>query len=377
MTPDAYQRLAKFLDNLPGGFPPTQSGVELRILRRLFTPEEADLATHLALIPEEPRVIAMRAGLPMDEVARRLAEMEKKGLVYTVAQEGKPPLYMATQYIVGLYEFQVGKLTPELVRDLEQYRAESAGAFVDTWQKAPQLRTVPIGESVEARLEVLAYEQAEALLDGHSRFAVTPCICRQEQQIAGHGCDKPLETCLSMDIAADYYVRNGMGRTITREDAIGLLRLANESGLVLQPGNSKDVGFICMCCGCCCGVLTIAKRHPQPASVLASPFQAWVDSGICDGCGTCTTRCQMDAISLGDDLFAAVDLDRCIGCGLCASTCPTGSVRLVRKPEGQQPYVPRNVVETTIRLGQARGKLGLRDLVGMQVRSKADRLRAK
>jgi ferredoxin len=377
MTPDVYQRLAKFLDNLPGGFPPTESGVELRILRRLFAPDEAELAMHLSLIPEEPRVIALRAGIPVDEVARRLAEMEKKGLVYAVVQEGRPPLYMATQYVIGVYEFQVGKLTPELVRDFEQYKVESSPAFIDNWRKTPQLRVIPVGESIPVHLDVMSYEQAEALVAAQNRFAVAPCICRQEQQVAGHQCEKPLETCLSMGMAADYYVRNGMARTITREDAIGLIRLADESGLVLQPGNSKDADFMCMCCGCCCGVLTQAKRHPRPASVLSSPFHAWVDAGTCDGCGTCTTRCQMDAIRLGDDLFAAVDLDRCIGCGLCVSTCPTDSVRLIRKPEDEQPYVPRDIVETTIRLGQARGKLRMRNLVAMQVQSKADRLRAK
>ena len=63
MDEELYQKLAQHLDNLPGGFPPTESGVELRILRRLFSSEETELALHLTLIPEEPRVIARRAKL--------------------------------------------------------------------------------------------------------------------------------------------------------------------------------------------------------------------------------------------------------------------------------------------------------------------------
>ena len=65
MAADIYKRLAEHLDNLPGGFPRTESGVEIRILRRLFTPEDAEFATQLTLIPEEPRVIARRAKIPV------------------------------------------------------------------------------------------------------------------------------------------------------------------------------------------------------------------------------------------------------------------------------------------------------------------------
>ncbi|MGD9010151.1 MAG: hypothetical protein PVG41_19665, partial [Desulfobacteraceae bacterium] len=37
---DIYMALAKHLNNLPGGFPATESGIELRILKRLFSPQE-------------------------------------------------------------------------------------------------------------------------------------------------------------------------------------------------------------------------------------------------------------------------------------------------------------------------------------------------
>ena len=67
MATDLYERLAKHLDGLPAGFPRTESGVELRILRRVFTPEDAELALHLTLIPEGARVIARRAKIPVKE----------------------------------------------------------------------------------------------------------------------------------------------------------------------------------------------------------------------------------------------------------------------------------------------------------------------
>lgn len=135
MEIDHYEKLAKHLDDLPGGFPRTDSGVEIRILRRLFTSEEAELALHLTLIPEEPRVVARRAKIAVDEAARRLEEMNKKGLIMGVQHKGKPSLYMALQFVVGFWEAQVNKLNRELVEDFEEYLPSLIDA--GTWAILP------------------------------------------------------------------------------------------------------------------------------------------------------------------------------------------------------------------------------------------------
>ncbi|HSP47332.1 MAG TPA: hypothetical protein VLN47_04570, partial [Clostridiaceae bacterium] len=109
---DLYKRLARHLDDLPGGYPATESGVEIRILDELFSPEEAQLALHLSLVSEEARVVALRAGLPVAEVTARLEEMERKGLLFASHDPGQPVRYMALQFVVGIWEFQVGRLTP-------------------------------------------------------------------------------------------------------------------------------------------------------------------------------------------------------------------------------------------------------------------------
>jgi len=83
----------------------------------------------------------------------------------------------------------------------------------------------------------------------------------------------------------------------------------------------------------------------------------------------------MEALHLNDKK-AVLDLNRCIGCGLCVTTCPTHSLSLARKPKRKQPYVPKDMMDTNIKLGKARGKLGIGKMVGMQVRSKLDRFLA-
>ena len=374
MSTDVYEKLAQHLDNLPAGYPRTETGVEMRILHKLFTPAEAELAVHLSLIEENANVIARRAKIPANEAAQLLDEMEKKGLVFAHHNEGKSARYQATGYVIGIYEFQLNRLNADIVKDFEEYAPSWFN--LDLWKKAPQLRTIPVGESIEVRREVLAYEQAEEIVKSRKKIAVAPCVCRKEKHILGEGCDKPSEACLIFGRAAEYYIHNDLGREISVEETLEILRLANETGLVLQPGNSEKPMSICACCGCCCGVLLNIKRHPKPATIVSSPFRAALDMDACDGCGICETRCQMEAINL-DSGFAALDFDRCIGCGLCVSTCPAEALSLQRKPDFEQPYVPKNTVDANIRLGRARGKMSNSELLGMVVKSKVDRLLTK
>jgi electron transport complex protein RnfB len=370
---DVYQELARHLDDLPGGFPATESGVELRILRRLFTPEEAELVLHLTLLPEPARVIARRAKLSTEEIASRLEEMTGKGLILEIASHRGPMTYMASQYVVGIWEYQVNRLSPELIQDMEEYLPTLFD--LDEWQKAPQLRTIPVAESIDTQLEVTSYERAENLVRSAQKILVAPCICRRERALIGEGCDKPLKSCLCFGMGADYYERNDLGRTIDQQEALAILQRANEAGLVLQPSNGQDASFLCCCCGCCCGVLRSIKRHPQPANIVSTPFIATADPETCQGCGVCVERCQMEALQLRDGKVT-LDADRCIGCGLCVSACPAGSLMLTRKQASEQPRVPKDYVRALIHLARTRGKLGITSLIAMLVKSGVDRLLA-
>ena len=373
MAEDIYETLAAHLDTLPAGFPRTPDGAEMRILRRLFTPEDATLAIQLTIIPEEARVVARRAGISVPEAGRRLDEMDRKGLVMRVEQNDQPPRYMALQYVLGFWEAQINRLTPELVEDALEY--ETAYLRPDQWRKAPQLRTIPVHKSIDVHNNVMPYEMAEEMARSHASFAVVNCICRQAMRVVGRGCNKPEESCLGLGAAAEYAVRSGRGRRITLNETLEILEQADENGLVLQPDNAKDPLFICMCCGCCCGVLRALKRAPKPGKTVSSPFLASLETSTCNGCGICTKRCQMEAVRLNGKK-AILDVDRCIGCGLCVSTCPTHSLSLVRRPASEQVSIPRDHVKSLINVGQARGRLRMFELISLQIKSKLDRLLA-
>jgi ferredoxin len=371
---EIYQKLAKHLDRLPGGYPATKSGVELRILRKLFNEEEAALAIKLSLFPEAVGVITQRAGILLEEAEQRLESMAKKGLIFRLSRENRPPKYMAAQFVIGIWEFHVNDLDLDLIRDFNEY----IPVLMDmkTWEKAPQLRTVPVNRSLDVNLGVLPYESAVELVERQSLFVEAPCICRRERRMIGEGCDKPEGCCLIMGLAADYYERNGLGKRITKEEALAILKKADEAGLVLQPGFSKKVTNICCCCGCCCQVLDNIKKQSKPSALVASPFIVSLDCEACIGCGVCERRCQVDAVHLKDDK-AGVEERRCIGCGLCVTTCPSGALTLVRKSGPQKPEIPDTLVQAAVRRARARGKTGRWGLLTFSVRSLRSRVRPR
>jgi NAD-dependent dihydropyrimidine dehydrogenase PreA subunit len=319
----------------------------------MFTPEEAELAILLSLEREEAHVIARRAGLPLVETERRLGEMSRKGLIFSTPPEDGPTLYQAVPFVIGIYEFQVNRLSQDLLQALGEYWSTAVDR--PRRQTIPQVRVIPVGESVGPHLEVLPYEQVAELVKIHDRFAVAPCICRRRARMQGGGCDAPEESCLIFGDWADYYVRDGRGRSIDRSEVMDILARADAANLVLQPTNSRDISFICCCCGCCCGILGGLQSHPRPAEIVASAFIASLEPALCGGCWICVERCQMQALAEDGD-GVALDADRCIGCGLCVSTCPDGALTLVRKPHSDWAQPPSTFEATWRAIAQAQAE---------------------
>ena len=78
---DIYERLAAALEALPHGFARTPSGVEIKLIKKAFTPEEVWLAGQLTRIPETAAEIAARVGRDVADVTALLESLVPKGLV--------------------------------------------------------------------------------------------------------------------------------------------------------------------------------------------------------------------------------------------------------------------------------------------------------
>ena len=364
---DLYRALQRHLDRMPVPYPATESGVELRILRRLFPPEDARLALLLSMIPESLAAIHRRAGRQTDRaaLAESLDRMAERGLILRVAARGDA-LYGTAPFAVGFYEAQINRLTADLQGDVEQYADEAFGeAF---WAQTPQLRTVPVNQPIPFERVVGRYDDMRAFVRASpGPFAVMDCICQQGKDLVGKPCRQThdREHCLTIGMAAESMAGRGVARFITKEETLGFLDRADREGLLVEPQNTQDPLFICCCCGCCCGVLTTAKKLPRPASFFATNYHATVDAAACNLCLACETRCQMGAVAVVDGA-AAVDLGRCIGCGLCVTTCPTEALRLVAKPDPQAP--PKDTPRLYARMYRERfGVLGLAAAVGRRL----------
>jgi ferredoxin len=354
MNNSIYEKLRKHLDSLPAGFPKTESGVEIRLLKKLFTEAEAEMAYRMTLKPETAEQVAVRLHRDAGEVADFLYGMSKKGLLMRHKSDGNI-FYMSAMFIVGIFEYQVGSLDKEFVELSHQYSQEAMRREMIV-PETPQLRVVPVQESLDASPEIAPYDELRKILSSQRIIALAECICRKMSGIKGNPCHAPLESCFVFGAMADYYIENGIARQVTLDEAFEVLRRNEAAGLVASPANARRAGGMCSCCACCCELLKAVKLDARPSRKVKSNYFARVDKELCTGCEICADRCQMEAVTVLDG-DVTVDLDRCVGCGLCITTCPAEALSLVKKSPGELYIPPDKPVETYLRIAKERGKI--------------------
>jgi electron transport complex protein RnfB len=328
-----FELLADALDRLPNGFPRTPTGVEIRILKKIFSPEEANLASRLTGTFEQVDEIAKRVELSVDDTRNLLFQMLRRGLVWYEKQGGKRCFRLAP-FVVGLYEAQLELMDHELAHLVEDYFANGGAAGI--MKPEPALhRVLPAQDTVKTEW-ILPYEDVQAILLSAKTFHVRDCICRVEQEYMGRKCEFPVRMCLSFS-TIERPLQEG---DISREEALALLNRSEEVGLVHTVSNvMKDIGYICNCCSCCCGILRGITDYGIQNSVAYANYYAVIDPETCLGCGDCIERCQVHAIYEMDEV-SVVDRARCIGCGLCVTGCPNDVARLERNPEAERVQPP-------------------------------------
>lgn len=344
---DIYERLRERLDGMATGYPATEGGVEVRILRKLFSQEDAALFLAMDQEPRSVAEVAARVHADPGTVAARLEDMARRGLVFR-QKEGERVSYFPIPFIVGIYEFQLNNLTPDLLKDISEYYLAGLGATFHG-SKTPHLRSIPINAGIVPDGPIAPYDDAEAIMRSKTRIAVAECFCRKAVRVYGKTCRHPLETCIQFDSFADYYVENGLARHISLDEALAILRRNEEEGLVIHILNSQKVEAMCACCSCCCGMLISLKLFPAPAREVKSNYVCSLDESLCTGCGSCAGRCPVGAIRMKDDEIQ-FKRERCIGCGLCVTKCPTGALALLRKSPDRLYTPPETVFETFERM---------------------------
>ncbi len=369
---DIYQHLGKKIDALTVRAPWNETFHEL--LKELYIPDEADVLVGmpfgLATLAQVARS-TRQAEAPLRAILDSLCE---KGLVMDLWVKDQYR-YMPAPMVIGIFELTMMRTRGELrsaewARLFDEYM-QGPHAFYEAncghGEKVSVLRVVPHTDAISQAdcVEILDYEKATAIVEDADRLAVGLCSCRHEKQLVGKKpCQTPLETCSSFGISADYLIRHGMAREVSKSEMLENLARSRELKLVLAADNVQQrVGAMCHCCGCCCNVLLGVSRHGYANSIVTSTYLSKIDEDKCTACEKCAKACPIHAIQMVPIVNPPtkkpknprVDESICLGCGVCALVCHKGAVKLAKRE--QRVLHPATTFERTILACLERGTL--------------------
>lgn len=353
---EIYRNLQIHLNSLPIGFPPSENGADIRVLKAFFKPEEALLASYLEYYPISLKKIFTKfrdLEMTLEDLESKLDSMVQKGLIdKEVNPKINKKFYRNLPYAIGFFEEHVNRLTKEMAEAANDYGFPFIKEFLGEKTGVPQMRTIPINAAITHENNVMSYDNAREILENvKGPYAVAPCVCVQSRELIGVKCKHDmLERCM---VNSQSYIDRGDAREISKAEAFEILKKAEKKGLVIQPGNTKDAGGFCLCCGCCCGILLHGKKLEKPAQVFATNFFSEVNEEECTGCGTCEEICPMDAIAVNE--VSHINRDRCIGCGVCVSKCPSNAIYFRDKEKKTMP--PENGANLIMKITRRKKEL--------------------
>ena len=375
---DVYERLADAMEALPAGFTRTPSRLEIKLLKLVFTPEEALVAGTLSRKPETAADIAERVGLPEDEVTvllesmipRRMVRADTlaletgvKGLGKVEAKPGQRPKaesvkrYRASPFLVGWYEsfLQESKsTTKEFAEIYEQYVIEGGGEKVFSPRPGSQ-GVIPYRGSLKPEwLKREPHNDIDAHFERHDRFLVIDCVCKKGQvALQGHSCDLPMKRCgfvglpPATPLSENVLNREDASKLWNELDAMGTMIIEGFYGFTMGAEEPQFVGG-CHCCGCCCAILNSARLDPNlEETVQRSNYRAVKDYEKCTNCGECARRCQVFAhtCDTSTDAKPVYHREKCLGCGSCTMGCKYDALHLEPVSEEEWFHVPSSFDE--------------------------------
>lgn len=342
MNNDSYEALAANLKTLPLGFPSSPSGVEMRILRKLYSPKEARVAAAMRLGHESPAQIAEKLGEQSEDMTGFLEMMLSKGLIDGRGSREHRE-YRIVPYLNIHGDLPVSQLDSEYVEFFEQYLAE---VFAQEMGKAspPNIRVFPAEQTLPEGQSVLSFEQVSEMVSRAKYHVTSDCPCCKKMKLLGRDCGRRAHRCISLFYAdesgPDIRVEYRDGRRSSKQEVLSLLKILEDEGFIHTGSNIQDGhSHICNCCPDCCPFLRMVRLKKAPYIVAPSNYVAAIDDEKCIACGLCAEeRCPVNAIELTGDHYQVNSAD-CIGCGACAITCPSGAMALQKK-EADQLYIP-------------------------------------
>ncbi len=361
MAIDIYQNLCAKLAKRGGRYPGVDIPEFYALMVELFTPEEAEIYCAIPRGFNPSSAIAEATGKPEEVVSAILETMANKGLC-TAGTFDNTTFYGAPLLVPGIFEFQFMKGTTtekdkQLAKLIHEYKAavdNTQGPLKVTY---PTMRVIPVDKKIEAGNTIHTYDQVAAYIEKNEPLSVSTCFCRHEAKLLdpNDDCGKPDEVCMQFGISAQFIIDRKMGRQITKDEALNILQLSEEAGLVHASINRQDIDFLCNCCSCHCMILKTALAQPKPGITLNSGFRPIWDSDRCTACETCIDNCPTEALTMTAEDLPEFNMDRCIGCGVCASLCPEDAITLETRTDIEAPPVDQRALREAIKATGTQG----------------------
>ncbi len=331
--PKPYRDVAQRFAN-PLLFGPPICDELLELVQHLFTEEEATLVRHLSSpTGKSAAAIAAAEHRPVEEVRPILERLADEKHILLSHGQGQERRFALLPLAPGVFEMVMVRTSLESLTPWHRRFAElfeqlyETGYLLDYAEyNLPVVRYLPVGRVIDHHAQAWPSDRLEEVLDRYKIFAVGLCQCRLTEQLVGRGCDRALENCVAFGDGAEYVIRSGRMRQVTRQTVLEVKAEAEANGLVTFLAEAayglQASGASCSCCGCCCHALRTINEFNMPGLIAPPHFLPRLDPARCNHCGKCARACPMGAIVVDMRAKNYQHLaHRCIGCGLCAAAC--------------------------------------------------------
>lgn len=294
---------------------------EYMILEPVVTEEMAEVALCMKIRKKTTaKELAQLCGKSVEKTAKLLFDLAVAGVCFVNEIDGVDHFWYDT-WVPGIMEMMVNNKEnvakyPQIAEAFEAYGRVRGPKTTGNFPVGVGLmRVIPIEKAIEGETRRASYEEVSKYLNENDIFTVSDCSCRTAREVMGEGCGHLKEDmCIQMGHAAEYYIRTGRGRQITREEAFEIIKRAEENGLMHQIPNLDGSGkthAICNCCGCSCLSLRTAEMFIN-ADMVRSNYVSHVDKDKCVACGECVQNCPVNALQLGQKLCSKTPVTEAI-----------------------------------------------------------------
>ena len=294
----------------------TPSDPEYMILDPVVTDEMADVGMHVKVRkPRRIEEIAKKAGTSVEHAQAMVDELVKCGIVRCVyeGEDHDVETYYYPIWVPGIMEGmlsvkeQVEKY-PVIAECFERYTRYRTPILVPNFPAGMgPMRAMPVGSAIKNDSHAATYDEVEHLIERAWAISVGPCSCRRTRRLMGEGCGHLEEDmCMYIDDNAKFFSKQGSHRLVSKEEALEILKRAEDNGLVHELNAAEGYDgptAICNCCGCSCLALRLGEYFNAP-DMLRTNYVAKVERAKCVACGLCVDNCQMGALKLGTKLCA-------------------------------------------------------------------------